>query len=57
MGCMQTAPEYVTERRIRRPYGRWQPHGPKNSLRKRINIAATYVYRRVRAHGNHEFDF
>jgi hypothetical protein len=57
MGCMQTAPEYVTERRIRRPYGRWQPHGPKNSLRKRVNIAATYVYRRVRAHGNHEFDF
>lgn len=54
---MRNAPEYVTERRLRRPYERWQPHGPRNSLRKRITVSATWLYRRIPAHRNHEFDF
>ncbi len=52
--CMRKAQEWVTERRLRRSFGRWQPHGPGNSLMKRITVPATWLHRRVPAHMNYE---
>lgn len=52
--CMMNAQEWVTERRLRRSFGRWQPHGPGNSLRKRITVPAAWLYRRVPANRNYE---
>jgi hypothetical protein len=51
---MQDGQEWTTERRLRKPFGRWQPHGPGNTLRKRITVSATWLYRRVPALTNYE---